>query len=97
LKVFSDSSLQSIVVPRNIRIIDDFACVGVNLSSISIESGNKIFVIENDFLMDIFYHKLIRNFPESSAIEIARNVEMLGSKCVSSCQSLSGITFESNS
>jgi hypothetical protein len=69
----------------------------VTLSSISIESGNDIFVIENDILIDIFHHKLIRNFSKSSEIEIGRNIEILGSGCFSFHKSLSSITFKSNS
>jgi hypothetical protein len=69
----------------------------VTLSSISIESGNEIFVMENDFLIDVVDRKLIRNFSRSTAIEIGRNVEILGSRCFSVWESLSSITFESNS
>jgi hypothetical protein len=69
----------------------------VTLSSISIKSENDIFVIENDFLIDVLHHKLIQNFSNSSTIEIGRNIEIVGSKCFSRCQSLSSITFESNS
>jgi uncharacterized protein YajQ (UPF0234 family) len=97
LEVFSWSSLQSIVIPRNVRFIDGSAFIGVTLPSISIESGNQIFVIEKDFLIDVLHHKLIRNFSTSSAIEIGRNIEILGSKCFYNCKLLSSITFESNS
>jgi uncharacterized protein YuzB (UPF0349 family) len=96
-EAFSHSSLQSIVIPRNVRFIDGSAFIGVILLSISIESGNNLFVMANEFLLDIIHHKLIHNFSTSSTIEIANNVEILGSKCFSYCQSLSSITFESNS
>jgi hypothetical protein len=94
---FSHSLLQSIVIPRSVQFIDGSAFIDVPLSSISIESGNEIFVIENGFLIDILDHKLIQNFSESSEIEIGRHIEILGSYCFSSCKSLSSITFESNS
>jgi uncharacterized protein YuzB (UPF0349 family) len=94
---FYESSLQSIVIPRNVRFFDSSAFIGVVLSSISIESGNEIFVIEKDILIDVVHHKLIRNFSNSLSIEIGRNVEILGSNCFSYCSSLSAITFESNS
>jgi predicted metal-binding protein len=94
---FSSSSLQSIVIPRNVQFIAGSAFRGATLSSISIESGNDIFVIENDFLIDVLHHKLIRAFSESSEIEIPKNVEILGSNCWSWCRSLLSITFESNS
>jgi hypothetical protein len=78
-------------------LIDGSAFIGVTALSISIESGNNLFVMANEFLLDIMHHKLILNFSTSSTIEIVNNVEILGSKCFSSCQSLSSITFESNS
>jgi uncharacterized protein YajQ (UPF0234 family) len=96
-EAFSDSSLRSVVIPRNVRFIDGSAFFGVTLSSISIESGSEIFVIENDFLIDVLDHKLIRNFSESSKIEIGKHIEILGSKRFSSCNVLSSITFEANS
>jgi hypothetical protein len=96
-EAFSFSSLQSIVIPRNVQFIDGSAFVNVTLSSISIESGNGIILIEKDFLILVLNHKLIRNFSELSTIEIGRNIKMLGSFCFSYCKSLSSITFESNS
>jgi hypothetical protein len=77
--------------------MDGSAFIDVQSSSISIETGNKIFVIENDILIDIVHHKLIRNFSNSSAIEIGMNTEILGSKCFFNCELLSSITFETNS
>jgi predicted metal-binding protein len=94
---FSYSSLESIVIPRNVQFIDGSAFRCVTLSSISIESGNEMFVIEKDFLIDILHHKLIRNLSKSSEVEIARTIEIVGSNCFSCCKSLSSITFESDS
>jgi hypothetical protein len=48
---FRSSSLQSIVIPRNVQFIDGSAFIGLTLSSISIESGNDIFVVANRFLL----------------------------------------------
>jgi hypothetical protein len=70
--------------------------MNVTLSSISIESGNKYFVIENELLIDVIHHTMIRNFSKSSQIEIQSRVEIVGSSCFSSCESLSSISFESN-
>jgi hypothetical protein len=84
-EAFSYSSLKSIVIPQNVQFIDGSAFVDVTLSSISIESGNQIFVIENDFLIDVFHQKLIRNFSTSSVIEIGRNIEILGDRMSSVC------------
>jgi hypothetical protein len=84
-EAFSCSSLLSMVIPRNVQFIYGSAFADVTLSSISIESGNDIFVIGNNILIDVVHHKLIRNFSKSSAIEIGRNIEILGSKCFSFC------------
>jgi hypothetical protein len=96
-EAFSFSSLQSIVIPRNVEFIDGSAFFGVTLSSISIESGNENLVIENGLLIDVVHQKLIQNFSNSSTIEIGRNVEILESKSFSYCKSISSITCESNS
>jgi hypothetical protein len=94
---FSSSSLQSLIIPRSVQFIDGSAFILLSLSSISIESGNEYFVVENDFLIDVIHHKLIRNFSDSSNIEITSDIEILGSSCFSRCESLSSISFESNS
>jgi hypothetical protein len=96
-EAFYGSSLESIVIPRNVRFIDATAFRCVILSSVSIESGNDIFVVENGLLINIFQHNLIRNLCGSSEIEIPNNIQILGSNCFSYCKSLSSITFESNS
>jgi hypothetical protein len=49
------------------------------------------------FLIDVLHHKLIQNFSKSSGIEIARTIQIFCSNCFSWCESLSSITFESNS
>jgi hypothetical protein len=69
------------VIPRNVRFIDDSAFQNVELSSISIESGNERFVIREDLLIDIVDHELIRNFSSSSWVIIPRDIEILGSFC----------------
>jgi hypothetical protein len=94
---FAYSSLESIVIPRNVQFIDGSAFIHVSISSISIESGNELFVVENEFLIDIIHHKLIRNFSRSSNIEIVSSIEIFGSFCFPYCESLSSISFESNS
>jgi predicted transcriptional regulator len=80
-----------------VQFIDGSAFESTKLNSISIEAGNDIFHVEHDFLIDILHHKLIRNFSNSSNIEIPRTIEILCSSCFSKCKSLSSISFESNS
>jgi cytochrome c556 len=94
---FSSSALQSIMIPRNVQFIDGSALISVELSSISIESENAYLVIENDLLINVIHHTLVRNFSNSSNIEIPSNIEILGSSCFSCCQSFRSISFESNS
>jgi hypothetical protein len=94
---FSKSLLKSIEIPRHVRFIDGSAFAGIESNSISIEAGHEQFSIENDFLVDIINHRLIRNFSSSSNIIISSDIEILGSSCFSSCESLSSISFESNS
>jgi hypothetical protein len=65
------SSLQSILIPRNVRFIDGSAFIDVTLSSITIESANEIFVIENEFLIDVVYHKWIRHLSKSLIEKLA--------------------------
>jgi hypothetical protein len=69
----------------------------VKLSNCLIESGNRRFVYENGFLIDVVDHKLILSFSTSSHLEIGRDIEILGSSCFSGCTSLKSISFESNS
>jgi hypothetical protein len=95
--VFSDLSLQSIVIPEGVQFIDSSAFTGVQLSSIWIESRNETFVVEYRFVIDVMHHKLILNLVQSSEKLIPNSVEILGSGCFSSCKSLSSITFESGS
>jgi hypothetical protein len=94
---FSLSSLHSIIIPSNVQSIDGSAFSVVDLSNLLIESGNQRFVFENCFLIDVVDHKLIRNFSESSHIEIPADIEILGSSCFAFCKSLSAISFECNS
>jgi hypothetical protein len=87
-KAFDESSLQSIVIPPNFQLIDCSVLIGLALSSISIESGNDLFVIENDFILDALHYKLIRNVLKSSEVEILNHIEILGSNFFSYCKSL---------
>jgi hypothetical protein len=85
------------VIPRTVRFIDGSAFQNVELSSISIESGNERFVIRDHFLIDIVDHKLIRDLSRSPSVTIPRDIEILGSRCLSCCSSLQSVSFESNS
>jgi hypothetical protein len=69
------------VIPQNVQNIDNSAFIDLTLSSISIESGNDSFVIENEFLIDIVHHTLIHNFSKLSHVEVPSDIEIVGSSC----------------
>jgi hypothetical protein len=50
-------------------------------------------VIENDCVIDVADHQLVRNFSRSSHIEIMNTIKILGSSCFRGCDSLSSISF----
>jgi hypothetical protein len=88
-KAFSQSSLQSIMIPSQVQSINGSAFLRVNLLSCLIESDNRRFVFENAFLRDALDHKLTRNSSGSSHITNPHDIEMLGSSCFRWCESLS--------
>jgi hypothetical protein len=87
-EAFSSSSLQSILIPRNVEIIGSQCFADCkSLSSITFESSSRLTRIESA----AFYGSSLQS------ILIPSNVEILESKCFSTCKSLSSITFESDS
>jgi hypothetical protein len=94
---FSDSSVRSGTVPRGVRFIGGSPSCCIALLSIMIGSENDTFVIENDLSIDIVSHKLFHHFSRSPAVLIRRDIGILRSSCVSSCELLSSISLVSNS
>jgi hypothetical protein len=94
---FSSSSLKSIVIPRSVIFIDGSAFSSLENFSLSIETGNGTFFVDGDFLFDLSKATIIRYFRSQSSIVIPRDVEILGSKCFYCADSVSSISFESNS
>jgi hypothetical protein len=80
-----------------VRFIDGSAFHFVKLSSIAIENGNNTIVVENDLLIDIVSHKLIRNFSSKAIILLPNDIEILRSSSFSWCDRLLAISFNSNS
>jgi hypothetical protein len=62
-----------------------------------IDSRNTRFVIENDFLIDIVDHNLIRNFAGSPDIAIPGDIVIFGLSSFSSSRSVLSISFASDS
>jgi hypothetical protein len=69
----------------------------VELSSITIDSRNNTFVVEQNVLIDILCHKLIRDFSRSPRLNIPSHIEILCSECFSYCNPLSSVSFERKS
>jgi hypothetical protein len=61
-----------------LKLLDGSAFVGVNIDSILIESGNKIFEVMNGFLIEVEPQKLIRNFTRLSNILIPHSFPVPG-------------------
>jgi hypothetical protein len=85
------------MIPFRVKFIDGSAFCSVNLSSYSIESGNEIFIIQRDLLIDNVHHKLIRSFSTLSIVSIPFDIEILGPSCFESCKSLASVTFAHDS
>jgi hypothetical protein len=96
-ELFSNSSLQSIVIPPSVRVIDGSAFEGPMLPFLSIDNGNEIFAHENDLLIDVVGHQLIRNFSGFSTVHVSGSIEVFGSSCFAGCRSIALISFESES
>jgi hypothetical protein len=93
----SSSSLQSIVIHRNVQFIDisafrDVTWISISISiSIEIEIegkveaavGNERFVFKNDALIDIIHDELMCHFSNSSHIDIAADVQIFDESCLS--------------
>jgi hypothetical protein len=54
---------------------------GVISSSVSIENGNKTFVLLEDLVIDIVDRKLIRSFSKSREIAIPSDIAIVGPMC----------------
>jgi hypothetical protein len=87
-RAFADSSIKSVVIPRQVETLGWSCFDGCeSLSSISFESDSRLQRIESS----VFSNSSLKS------ISIPRNVEILGSSCFSYCRSLSSISFESDS
>jgi hypothetical protein len=91
------SSFKSFVIPRCATFIEESTLQGSKISSILIESGNSTVSVDDLFLSKDSRTTLVRYFGFFSEMVIPRCVETLGSKSFDLCQSLSSISFESDS
>jgi hypothetical protein len=96
-KAFVRSSLNSIWIPRTVEFIDGSAFEAVPLHSITVDPGNAIFSMVDDFLIDIVHRTIIRNFSCSRIVRIPRWIENLGRYSFSYCSELAKVVFEAGS
>jgi hypothetical protein len=96
-EAFSQSIIESIVIPQNVEFVDGSAFIKTALKSISVEEGNKYFRVDDNLLVDIVHCKLIHGFDVGHHIVIPHFIKILGSSCFSDCHTFSLISFESPS
>jgi hypothetical protein len=90
-------SLRSINIPKSVTFIDGSAFSNLSHISISIESGNPTYCVQDDFIFDIACKTLILYFGLSSFVTIPPLVEILASGCFSFHTSLCSLSFLSDS
>jgi hypothetical protein len=96
-EAFASTSLQSFIIPRNLRFNSGSAFHQTKVSSISIEPENERFIVVDQLLIDQIDHVLISCFSSSSHFEIPSYVERLSEACFSPCPSISSISFAPDS
>jgi hypothetical protein len=69
----------------------------VGLKYVTVSEGNVLFVLRDDFLMNVKVNKLIRYFGREERILIKNFIEVISEGCFSGCTSLCEVTFESDS
>jgi hypothetical protein len=78
---FASCSLTSIVIPRNVELIDGSAFEGTSIQSISIDSANTHLLLERDFLVNGSRSKAIRFVSHSKEVVVPRTITVLGKSC----------------
>jgi hypothetical protein len=87
-EAFSESSLRSILIPRNVEILcSDCFSSCKSLFSVSFESDSRLTRIESRAFYCSSLHTIL----------IPRTVEILCSQCFASCSRLESVLFESHS
>jgi hypothetical protein len=96
-EAFCSSSLWSIVILRTAEIVHGSAFSNCKGLFILVEEGSKHLVVVGYFLQSFDGSILIRYFGGEDTVWIPRTVEILGSYCFSSYNSLSSVLIESGS
>jgi hypothetical protein len=88
------SSLKAITIPQNVKFIAKFAFTLTSIQSMTVESGNEVFRVDGDFLVNVVQSKLVHGFNVGSHVTIPGFIKVLEHSCFESCKSLSSISFD---
>jgi hypothetical protein len=83
---FHGTSLREIKIPPQCEVLTGFSLIGV--TSVSIDEGNKSFVIDSDLIYSRDGKRLIRYFGKRNRVLIKKSVELISRGCFYGCESL---------
>jgi hypothetical protein len=78
---FMQCSLQSIFIPKNVTQIDGYVFHESSIGLVSVESGNRQFNVDRDFLVDVVDSIVIRYFGQDGDAFVWKEVKVLGNSC----------------
>jgi hypothetical protein len=88
------SSLQSIYLSASLQIIDGLSLSLTDLSTITVEEGDRHFGVWSSFLLGFEGISALRYFGSDSTVSSNRSIEILSSLCFSFSHSLCSFPFE---
>jgi hypothetical protein len=94
---FTESAVESLVIPASISSIDALAFGRHPLRSVRLESGNQFYCLHKGLLCSADGLNAVRYLTGDSVVEVPRSVIAIGRNCFSNDRSISTITFESGS
>jgi uncharacterized radical SAM superfamily Fe-S cluster-containing enzyme len=94
---FAGSGLTDLFLPNSIHFLSGSAIAVSSLNTVSFWPGRCEFQVHELFIEDITGRSVVRYLGRSSAIVIESRIEILCESCFFKCESLTSVTFESNS
>jgi hypothetical protein len=94
---FSGSDLTELLFPNSIQFLSGSAIAVLSLNTVSFWPGQCAFQVHELFIEDIGGRSLVHYFGGLSAVMIESRIEILCEFCFYKCNSLTSVTFESNS
>jgi hypothetical protein len=94
---FAGTNLTNLIFPNSIQFLPGSAIAISSLNTVSFWSGQCEFQVHGLFIEDITGRSVVRYFGISSAVVIESRIEVLCERCFFSCESLTSVTFQSNS